>query len=238
MRKQREDAARTRRNLLAAAGAVFAEKGYGDATVAEICRRAGANIAAVNYHFTSKEHLYAEAWRHAFVESIRAHDPDGGVGPDAPAEERLRGQIVALLERVGDEENVEFAIMQKELAHPTGLLREIQHDLLEPLRLKTEATVREVLGRGAPERTVRFSVMSIISQCIGPVAGARGRAGGRRRPPLGPDDLAAYADHVVAFSLGGLAALRRGAAVNRARFRSSKTGSAGRGTRGKGGRSE
>ena len=38
----------TRRQLLEAAGVVFAERGFRDATVREICRRAGANIAAVN----------------------------------------------------------------------------------------------------------------------------------------------------------------------------------------------
>ena len=51
--------AETRRQLLEAAGAVFAEAGYRDATVREICRRAHANIAAINYHFGDKEKLYA-----------------------------------------------------------------------------------------------------------------------------------------------------------------------------------
>ena len=45
----------TRGRLLDAAGAIFADKGFRDATTAEICRRAKANIAAVNYHFGSKD---------------------------------------------------------------------------------------------------------------------------------------------------------------------------------------
>ena len=49
----------TRRRLLDAAGEVFAEKGFAKATVREICQKAEANIAAVNYHFGDKEKLYA-----------------------------------------------------------------------------------------------------------------------------------------------------------------------------------
>jgi len=76
----------THDRLLDAAGAVFAEKGYHHATVAEICERAGANIAAVNYYFRSKDNLYVEAWREAFQRSVRAHPPDGGVAADGGAE--------------------------------------------------------------------------------------------------------------------------------------------------------
>ena len=47
----------TRLQLIEAAGEVFAEMGFQNATVREICRRAGANVAAVNYHFQSKEAL-------------------------------------------------------------------------------------------------------------------------------------------------------------------------------------
>src|SRR4030042_554696 len=102
MKIRRKGAAKTPKSLLATASVIFAEKGYRDATIAEICELAGANVAAVNYHFGDKGSLYVEAWRHSFVESLKTHPPEGGVSDDAQPEERLRGQVEALLRRIAD----------------------------------------------------------------------------------------------------------------------------------------
>ncbi len=51
--------------LLEAAGQMFARGGFHAATVQEICERADANIAAVNYHFRDKLGLYREVLRFA-----------------------------------------------------------------------------------------------------------------------------------------------------------------------------
>ena len=97
MRKPRIDGQETRLNLLMAAGEIFAKKGFRDATIAEICRQAKANVAAANYHFGSKESLYVESWRFAFEKSLNAYPPNGGVSLNAPAEDQLRGRIRAIL---------------------------------------------------------------------------------------------------------------------------------------------
>ena len=48
----------TRQRLLEAALEVFAEQGFQQASTRDICKRSGANVAAVNYHFGSKAELY------------------------------------------------------------------------------------------------------------------------------------------------------------------------------------
>ena len=213
MKTPREDTIRTRGRLLAAAGEIFAEKGFRDATIAEICLQAEANVAAVNYHFGSKEILYREAWRHAFARSVETHPPDGGVAADAPPEERLRGQVASLLNRIVDKDNREFRFMQREFANPTGLLEEVMREEIRPLQQRMEGLVRELLGPQVTDQEVQFCEVGIISQCINPVIVRSRRERGEEKPdgPRRIDDIEAYARHVLTFSLAGIAAVRAAA---------------------------
>ena len=57
----------TREKLIEAAGEVFAEVGFHNATVREICALAGTNIAAVNYYFGEKLGLYSEVLKSSIL---------------------------------------------------------------------------------------------------------------------------------------------------------------------------
>src|SRR5476651_1320248 len=83
----------TRRQLLESAGEVFAEVGFRDATVREICRRAGANIAAINYHFGDKETLYAEVLSYSHGKALEKYPPLLDVAENAPPEKKLRAFV-------------------------------------------------------------------------------------------------------------------------------------------------
>ena len=211
MKTQREDAARTRKNLLNAAFEIFAEKGFRDSTISEICARARANIAAVNYHFRSKETLYVEAWRYAFQESLKAHPPDGGASVDASPEERFRAHLAAAVQRLADKNNREFWFVQREFANPTGLLEEVMQQEIHPLQKKTQELVRELLGPHASDQDVRFCETSIISQCVNPMVVGKNRRTKQtgKGDPREIQDIGAYIDHVVKFSLAGIGAVRQ-----------------------------
>ena len=205
MRKPREDATLTREQLLEAAIEIFAAKSYREATLAEICNRASVNSAAANYHFRNKETLYREAWRQSFNRSIKAHPIDGGVSPEAPAPLRLYGHIKALIERITDKGSREFMIVQQEMASPTGLLEEVMQSEIEPMLKRTQNLIRELLGPNATETQVRYSDISVVSQCINPavIKTRNNRRGGPRI-----DNIEAYIEHVYAFTMGGLKAIK------------------------------
>ena len=201
----------TKARLLEAAIELFAEKGFSGAASRDICSRAGANIAAVNYYFGSKEKLYAEAWRKAFHDSMAAHPRDGGVPRDAPPEERLRGRIRALIESVMDEKNMSFLIVHKEMSSPTALLRSVTKECINPLRVETLELVRELLGPRASEKQLRFCMASIMSQCLDVPIRYRIRRHheGDGKPRWLADDVDGYIDHVTNFCIAGIRAVRQ-----------------------------
>lgn len=213
MTATRSDGTDTRRRLLDAAGTLFAQKGFRNTKTADICRLARANIAAVNYHFRSKEELYVTAWRHAFERTVTVYPPDGGVAADAPAEERLRGHIEALVKKFLDPASLDLDIASREMADPTGLLAEVMHRSIEPLRQMHLTIVRELLGPRATAQAVQLCEMSTHAQCFVALMHERRRlAAPHDARHKGPPRLSVtgevLAEHVVRFSLAGIRAVR------------------------------
>jgi len=200
---------RTRNRLLTAACRIFAEKGFQEATIAEICEQAQTNIASVNYHFRDKETLYLESWRFAFTHELTQHPPDGGIAGDAAPEQRLAGRIHSLIERVADHNGYSFAIMHKEMARPTRLLADILEKEIDPQRRQLFGLLRECLGHAADDRHLQYCHDSIMGQCF-QLLRLKQIQHGRPQPdpPADLSDIKAYADHVVQFSLAGIEAIR------------------------------
>ena len=199
--------AETRRLLLEAAGTVFAEFGFRDATVREICHRAGANIAAVNYHFGDKENLYAEVLRYSQAKSIEKYPPLLNVGPEASPEEKLRAFIHSLLLRVFENGPISWhgKIMSREMVDPTAALDAIIAEKIRPMAEQLRIIVAEILQRPASEEAVRLCGFSIVSQCVfyhhcRPVLTRLYPD----QPPLDTVGAARLADHITRFSLAAL----------------------------------
>ena len=89
---------RTRTAILAAAERLYADRGFGDVTLRDIVAAADVNLAAVNYHFGSKDELIAELFvtrslalnRERLSELKAAEEVRGG---RAPIEAVLRALV-------------------------------------------------------------------------------------------------------------------------------------------------
>lgn len=209
----------TPEQLVAAASEVFSESGYRGATVRDICRRAGANVAAVNYHFGGKEGLYAEVLRCGLRLAVERFPADDGVPAGASAEERLRGFVRSLLRRMlaTGPEACQGRLLLREMVEPTPALDAVVATEIRGWVASLESVVGEILGVGsgsggkATESMVALGAASVVSQvvfyhhCRQVIPRAFPGVMGAMEDPE------ALAGHIATFSLAGLRALAGGA---------------------------
>ncbi len=202
----------TEKRLLEAAGEIFAEYGYRAATVRQICEKAGANIAAVNYHFGDKEGLYMAVLRSVPDAHAEKYPADHGLTPGATAREKLAAYIQSLLHRVFDEGRPGWhtKIMAREMLEPTRALDSLVEEIARPLHRELASIIRELLGTKANDDTVRLCTLSILSQCV---YYHHARSVLSRLYPeqkYAPQDVVRLARHITDFSIGALKNLTKG----------------------------
>lgn len=202
----------TRQRLLAAAGEAFARHGYEHATVRDVCRLARANVAAVNYHFGSKERLYVEAIRFAARLCHDGHDLEAmqavAADPTLSKEERLERLVRGFAQTMlAPREGWHLRLMLSELATPTHALDVLVREFVAP-RAAVLRTVVAPFRPGAGDRELSLLVMSVVGQILyHRISGAVAlRMLGERA--YGPELLTAVVEHIVSFSKAALGAGR------------------------------
>ena len=203
----RQDGRETRARLLEAACEVFAEKGYAATKIAEVCRRAKANVASVNYYFGSKKNLYIEAWKHAFI--IFAGSGIS-LSKDTPAEQRFSEYIHTIVRGFGERgvhgQFIRLYLM--ELVNPTGLVHELWHELIEPKRRVFLEIISDLLDTDSTDQRVLFCELSVVAQCRAILTTTQGDLEYLLGDTLTGELVERLADHITRFSLAGIRAMK------------------------------
>ncbi|MDD4929239.1 MAG: CerR family C-terminal domain-containing protein [Gallionella sp.] len=198
----------TRARLVDAARELFSAHGFQGATVREICRLADANVAAVNYHFGSKDGLLAEAFNFSALKALQKKNATVDACPEIRLHLFVRDFMLMLL----DEKNAsrQCRMMARELADPTPALDKIFVEAIAPLLDFLSRLVREIVGDRADEAALRRCVYSLLGQCVfyrnsHPVLQ-------RLYPDLHYDvaEIEATARHIARFSIAGMMQAARG----------------------------
>lgn len=204
----------TRARILAAAGEVFAERGFHDATVREICQKADANIAAVNYYFRDKSGLYREVVLGACRDAHEQYplQSAAAAGAAMPPDQRLLMFVRGFLKRMLDAGRPAWfgKLLAREMVEPTEVLDLMVDQYARPNFTALRALVREVVGPGPSDADVRRAAFSIVGQCT---AHKHMHAMISRLAPeqtYSPEELERLATHIWRFSLAGLEAMRAG----------------------------
>lgn len=197
----------TQSKLLEAAGQVFSEKGYREATVREICLRAGArNVAAVNYYFRDKEHLYRAVVQQAFRGRFQHLSLPEQWPTSLDAGQKLYVFIRKVVQHLvrDDASPWQSQILLRELARPSESGSALVREFLLPLYQKLWEILRELLPADVAESKLHLIGFSIVGQCIYHSIGRAVIA-----DLVGPEEHEGYdveclAEHIAHFSLAGL----------------------------------
>lgn len=205
----RLDGAETRTNLLEAAGAVFAELGFDRATAKEIAHRAGANAAAVNYHFGGIEPLYEEVLAEAHRRLVSYQVLARVVSVDQDPKERLRRLIGLLVGVVRSESSASWPakVIVRELIAPTPHFERLRREELEPKKALIFGVISQIMGVAPDHPLVAQAALSIMAPCFMLLIAEKRLT--EVLPPLGRSNVSneTLADRLANFTLGGIAQL-------------------------------
>lgn len=205
---------KTQIKIIEAAEIEFAEMGYAGASIREITNRAGVNIAAINYHFGSKETLYKEMVLYHIepINAVRMELLDEALAKNEskplPLEQVVDIIVRPLLSTLISESCNKFHFMRamgKGMGEERDFMKDIQKDLLKDILPKFISAISDSLGNPHFEKIaygMHFLTCSIVGAMmqhtrLGIVSGGQ----------IDLNDVDGLVDHLVAFISAGLKAV-------------------------------
>ncbi len=211
-RRSSEGRLSTRQQLLEAAGHVFAEKGFHRATGKEICERAGANTAAINYYFGSMEGLYAAVLEEAHGRLITLEKLKSAIAGKPDAKAKLAAIVDLAVDLLTGPLSSSWVLRAfgREIITPSFALDAlIERQAVPKLRI-LRSIVAELMGLPEDHPGVARGCLSVVAPFAMLLLADRQHMQ-KVMPGLGVgrEDASALKRHMLAHTLGGLAAAGR-----------------------------
>jgi AcrR family transcriptional regulator len=201
----------SRTRLIEAAGSLFAEKGFKGATIRDICKMAGTNIASVNYHFKGKDHLFQEVIVHIIKTGWTKYPVDYGISDAKMPEDKLRTFIRTFLQRRFDPDRP--AWQDKLLRREVLVISPRPRKSLSKYIVKNDelllSIVKDLLGSNASEEIVRLCSASVIGQML---IFTHPKPDGKHPfnySPQTPQGIEKVTKHIAEFSLAGIREVKK-----------------------------
>lgn len=200
--------------LLNTAEDLFAQKGFDATSVRDITSQAKCNVAAINYHFSTKFNLYTEVFRCRLIEmrQIRIESIDKAMSQTKPPP-TLRALIsafaIAFLEPILDKSTGRrfLKIMVREMNDPRLPRDMFVKEIVTP----TLTSLGQALTKLCPhldQKQIFLSIISLVGQLIHVIRINEmfdmGDFVGEQAP-----SLSEMVDHIVEFSTAGIQAANK-----------------------------
>lgn len=147
----------TRQRILIAAERLFAERGFAGTTMRDLTQAAGTNLAAVNYHFGSKEGLLEEVFR-TYLEPIsreRLASLDAAeaaaAGQALPLRRILELYLTPAVRQLGSRHRGIPSILSRLHQEPHPSVEDLITRMMQPVALRYAAAVARALPGLEPQ---------------------------------------------------------------------------------------
>ncbi|MBS0448427.1 MAG: CerR family C-terminal domain-containing protein [Proteobacteria bacterium] len=207
VRAARSDGQETKRALLAAAGPLFAQKGYARATAKEICQQAGADLAAVNYHYGGKDGLYQAVLVEAHAQLVTIEELQAIAAQKGSAKARLENVLRLFMSRMqAGGRGWGLQVLMHEIFAPSDQAPPAVRKAVLPKARIVMGLIAGVLGLPPGHPAVQRATALVVMPCVMLlVVPAQVR---RIVLPAISKDPQAMVDDLYAYVFAGLAAIR------------------------------
>ncbi len=156
-------ATNTQASLLAAAKRLIAERGYAGTSVRDLAAESGANLAAVNYHYGSRQRLLTQAVLECFLEWTERVSHVAAADRDAPPLDQLLHSLAAMLDEVPKHEAL-FATFLEALLQARRSPE--LHSRLADHYAEQRRRVGGMVRAGAAEETIPPRMVEVLSALL------------------------------------------------------------------------
>ncbi|MDF7826439.1 TetR/AcrR family transcriptional regulator [Pontiellaceae bacterium B12227] len=204
---------KTKVRLVQAAADIFSEKGFREATVAEICEQAEANIAAVNYHFGDKSSLYKAVWDYlhqATLEQFPVPETHTEIGAERWLRQFLRSRLMRIMAE--GPSGLYPKLIHREMTEITAEHEYLFVTYLRPNRLRVRSAIADFIEQSISEEQLSVATLNFmgvhISMNVGYQKHIKNPALQKKFPAnLNSEILLQQAE---SFAIGGLKEVKKG----------------------------
>ncbi|MCP4381909.1 MAG: CerR family C-terminal domain-containing protein [Hyphomicrobiales bacterium] len=173
-RAHRDRGSETRTRLIAAGLDIFGRYGFEGATTRQIAKAADANLAAIVYHFGSKEALHLAVAEHIAGRMGELLGPtlaaaatsESFASPEAARDTLLRVLSTYLDLIVGSDEAERWAqFIIREQMQPTEAF-DVIYDLMSRSHILGSRLIAAALGREGPDDEIKLRMFALIGQIL------------------------------------------------------------------------
>lgn len=206
-RPARSDGLVTREHLLKVATRLYADQGFDRTTSKEICTAAATNMAAVNYHFGSKDALYAAVLIEAHAELVKLDVLETIADSHLTPVERLKALLSQFVLRpTGADPPDGLRVLVREMMAPSDHAPTLVEKAVLPKIRVMMRIVGSVIGLPPDDPAVQRAMLFVVWPCIMLVIAPRDLL--RRALPVLDGDAALLLDEMTRYVVAGLDSLR------------------------------